>query len=269
MSDLTFLHLPGEIRNQIYNLLLVLPPPSKPKILGSDQSIYPLVLLACRKVYHEARAILYGTNTFLAHYSLLSSMPQLLRWHKPITSAALISMIKRYHVCVRLDCDPRFNKESVRDAFTSVESLTVEVFQSQFGSSGHEVLELFEDVRGVDAARVYGSVTAFPNYVSWLEKAMMSPVGTDVPGYRVALQADVRADVSPFDLWTVSTNLTSCSRIKLIFDLARRSIEIGVLCEMRHSSSVGCYHCKTTLSNTQVFFNQFGGIVTATNSVTC
>jgi hypothetical protein len=192
------LRLPGEIRNQIYGLLLITLPPGTPRPLGRNSQIHPQILSVCRRIHCEAIGVLYGKNTFIAHYSLLSSLPQLYPWQHPVTSSALIAMIKRYHLYVRLDCDPRFTVETVRDAFTGMEELTVEVFQSQFGSSDYAVLRLFEEIRGVKCAKVFGSVTAFPEYIYWLENAMMSPKGMSVVEYGENGAEVVR------DLWTVS-----------------------------------------------------------------
>ncbi len=198
MSDNMLLRLPGEIRNQIYGLLLVAPPPCTHRPLGSTPQIYPQILSVCRQIHHEATDVLYGKNTFIAHYSLLSSLPQLRRWQHPITSIALIAMIRRYHIYVRLDCDARFTVEAARDAFSGMEELTVEVFQSQFGSSDYTVLRLFEEIRAVKRARVFGSVSAFPEYTFWLENAMMSPKGMNIVDYG-------QKDAERFkDLWTVS-----------------------------------------------------------------
>jgi hypothetical protein len=126
-------------------------------------------------------------------------------------------MIRRYHIYVRLDCDATFTAETARDAFTGMEELTVEVFQSQFGSSDYTVLRRFEKIRGVKRAMVFGSVTAFPDYVSWLEDAMMSPKGLNVVEYG-------QNDAEMFrDLWTVS--ITQNQRIiKLIVFLVWRSM---------------------------------------------
>ena len=217
MSDNMLLTLPGEIRNQIYGLVLLAPPPGTPRSLGSNPQIYPQILSVCRQIHHEAIEVLYGKNTFIAHYSLLSSLPKLRRWQHPITSSALISMIRRYHIYVRLDCDAAFTAETARDAFTGMEELTVEVFQSQFGSSDYTVLRLFEKIRGVKRARVFGSVTAFPDYISWLGDAMMSPKGLDIVKYG-------QNDAEMFrDLWTVS--IAQNQRIiKLIVFLVWRSM---------------------------------------------
>ena len=87
-------------------------------------------------------------------------------------------MIRRYHIRVRLDCDPNFSAKKAQEAFTGAEELTVEVFQAQFGGSEYQVLKLFEGIRGVRRAKIYGSVSAFPDYVDWLESAMMEPEGT-------------------------------------------------------------------------------------------
>jgi hypothetical protein len=78
---------------------------------------------------------------------------------------------------VRLDCDPRFSTVEIQNAFTGVEELTVEVFQAQFGGSDYSVLKRFESVQGVKNARIYGRIYAFPEYVKWLQGAMMSCIG--------------------------------------------------------------------------------------------
>jgi hypothetical protein len=180
MFDSQYLNLPGEVLNQIYRFLLTVPPPGTPRILGVNPSLHPQILAVCRKTYREGREILYGLNTFIAHPYLLSNMPQLRRWSNPIISTELIAMIRRYHIYVRLDCDARFSAEAARDAFTGVESLTVEVFQAQFGSSNNEALKPLEKIRAVRTARVFGSVTGFPEYAAWLENAMMSSEGCEV-----------------------------------------------------------------------------------------
>jgi hypothetical protein len=198
MAGCMFLTLPGEIRNQIYHLLLIIPPPGIPRSLGGGPKIYPQILNACRQIYHEAIEILYGKNTFIAHYSLLSQMPQLRPWHDPITSSALIARIRRYHIYVRLDCDALFTASSARDAFTGIEEFTVEVFQAQYGSSDYTVLRLFEEVRCIKRVRFLGSVTGFPEYISWLQATMMSPKGVGVLPYEASDAERAR------DLWTVS-----------------------------------------------------------------
>ncbi|PSS12890.1 hypothetical protein M430DRAFT_36116 [Amorphotheca resinae ATCC 22711] len=179
MTGLTFLDLPGEIRNQIYRQLLLLPSLSTPRRLG-DPPIYPEILSVCRKVYEEAKQILYGCNTFLAHPNLLNGLPRLRLYYDTISNTSLIALMTRYHIRVRLDCDPNFSAHQAEKAFTGVEELVIEVFQAQFGSSDHKVLRLFERIRGVKRVKVYGSVSAFPEYVSWLEDTMMSPVGSEV-----------------------------------------------------------------------------------------
>jgi hypothetical protein len=203
MATLTFLDLPGEIRNQIYRQLLIVPPLSVPRLLG-DPPIYPQVLSVCRQVYEEARQILYSCNTFLAHPNLLTGLPRLRLYYDTISSATLISLIQRYHIRIRLDCDPNFSLSKATDAFTGVEELTIEVFQAQFGSSDYKVLRLFEGVRGVKRARVYGSVTAFPEYVAWLEGAIITSEEGTVEVFDKEKVVPVQA--RPYDIWTVSTN---------------------------------------------------------------
>jgi len=78
------------------------------------------------------------------------------------------------------------------------------VFQAQFGSSDNKVLRLFEGVRGVKRARVYGSVQAFPEYVQFLENAVTSPVGSVVGDFdKEVWGAHVRGNEN-YDIWTVS-----------------------------------------------------------------
>jgi hypothetical protein len=203
MSTLTFLDLPGEIRNQIYRQLLIVPPLSVPRLL-SEPPIYPQILSVCRKVHEESRQILYSCNTFLAHPNLLSGLPRLRLSCATISSPMLISLIQRYHINVRLDCDPNFSAEKATKAFSGVEELTIEVFQAQFGSSDYKVLRLFEGVRGVKRARVYGSVTTFPEYAAWLEAAIVTPGDGVVEVFDKG--KTVISQVRAYDIWTVSGN---------------------------------------------------------------
>jgi CTP-dependent riboflavin kinase len=105
---------------------------------------------------------------------------------------------------VRLDCDPNFSLAKATTAFSGVEELTIEVFQAQFGSSDYKVLRLFEEVRGVKRTRVYGSVTAFPEYIAWLEAAIVTPEEgvVEVFDKEKAVISQLRA----YDIWTVSRN---------------------------------------------------------------
>ncbi|KAJ8069419.1 hypothetical protein OCU04_003073 [Sclerotinia nivalis] len=177
MPPLTFLDLPGEIRNQIYHLLLVIRPISIPRPLLTDPPICPQILSVCRKVHDEAEQVLYGCNVFIAHANLLTGLPRL-RWHyDPISSSRVISIIKKYYIVVRLDCDPNFSAGKARDAFSGMEELTIRVEQSAYRGSGsdYKALRLFEDVRGVKETNVSGSVTGFPVYVEWLKDVMKMP----------------------------------------------------------------------------------------------
>lgn len=136
MAPLSFLDLPGEIRNEIYKELLLIHPHSTRRILG-DRPIYPQILIVCRKVHKEASQILYGENTFLAHHSLLAGMPRLRLYYDAVIDQRLIAQISRYHIRVRLDCDPQYSAAKVQEAFTGIDELTIEVLQSQFGGSDY------------------------------------------------------------------------------------------------------------------------------------
>jgi hypothetical protein len=111
-------------------------------------------------------------------------------------------MITRYHIRIRLDNDPNFISTKATEAFTGVEELTIEVFQAQYGGSDYRTLRLFEGIRGVKKARVYGSTTAFPEYVEWLQDSLMAPIGAEV---EVFDKDKIPArQVGTYDLWTVS-----------------------------------------------------------------
>ncbi|KAK0123622.1 hypothetical protein ONS95_008638 [Cadophora gregata] len=200
MAVSSFTDFPGEIRNSIYNHLLVLPALATPRRLG-DPPLYPQILSVCRQVHEEAKQILYGCNTFLAHPNLLGALPRLRLYYDSIHSRSLISLIQRFHIRVRLDCDPNFSTEKAAKCFTGVEELSIEVFQAQYGSSDYKVLRLFEGIRGVRRAIVYGSVAGFPDYVEWLQDAMKTPEGVEVGVFD---KGKAGAQVRPYDIWIVS-----------------------------------------------------------------
>ncbi|KFY28105.1 hypothetical protein V493_03111 [Pseudogymnoascus sp. VKM F-4281 (FW-2241)] len=179
-TSLPFLTFPGEIRNHIYTLLLVVPSPSTTTAPRKTPPIYPEILRVNKQVHHEALPFLYAHNTFIAHPIRLYRIPQLRRWIKPVQAPHLIATIRRFHVFVRLKCDAGFSAEAATVAFSGVEELTIEVFKSQFKGSGNEVLRLFEGVRGVRRARVFGNVAEWPEYVAWLQSKMMSNEGCEL-----------------------------------------------------------------------------------------
>lgn len=155
----------------------------------------------CKQVHQEAQEILYGDNTFLAHPSLLNGLPRLRLCYDTIKSQNLISLIRKYHIRIRLDCDPTFTSKQTREAFTGAEELTIEVFESQFGSSGSKVLRLFEEVRDVKVAKIYGSVATFPEYVEWLEDTMMKSTNEEVIPLETGLSP--RFASKTYDMWNV------------------------------------------------------------------
>jgi hypothetical protein len=191
-----FLNFPGEIRNQIYTLLLVIP--YKFFIFHPSVSyrVHPQILAVCRQVHTEARQILYGSNTFIADSALLTPLPQLTIHHPKVYSSCLVSLIRRYHIRVRLDCDPHYTYDVARESFSGLEALTIEIWQAQFGSSDHEVLRLFEGVRNVKNLQIIGSVSRFPDYIEWLHKRITSDEGSGVDNF----DGDPMKD----DVWTVS-----------------------------------------------------------------
>lgn len=73
-SPVSFVNLPGEIRNMIYPQVLVDPRSHLQRMqLEKDRSkprqkaLYPAILLTCRKTYEEGLAYLYAENEFLVN----------------------------------------------------------------------------------------------------------------------------------------------------------------------------------------------------------
>ncbi|KAL6721629.1 hypothetical protein ACLMJK_000733 [Lecanora helva] len=179
-----FLLLPGEIRNQILRLLLTHKTPiitrsanqlapHKPNSL----CIWPNILLTSRRIYNEGFSFLYSENTFQAHPSYLTSILFAIDPTRTVTAPLCMAMIRRFHIRVRLDCDPFYDIEDVAKAFNGADSLEVEVFRSSWAIGGYHALEGFTDVQGVKKAKVHGSVGS--RFAKWLEKTMQTPVGVE------------------------------------------------------------------------------------------
>ena len=173
-----YLNLPGEVRNQILRLLLIhrtkivvhhyalLHPPTPTAL-----DLYPNILLANRAIYNEGRTILYGENVFQAHPMLLIDTVFALSVHRTVLQNC-VAHIRHFHIRVRLDSDPYYSPQQVRDAFTDVDELEVEVFRASFEAGNYLALDGFAGVRGVRKARVHGSIK--PECAQWLEQRMMS-----------------------------------------------------------------------------------------------
>ncbi|CAK3799634.1 Hypothetical predicted protein [Lecanosticta acicola] len=189
-----FLALPAELRCQIYEHLL---------LQGRGHPIGANILRTCKQIYAEGMPMLYGENTFLAHPSLLASLPTFLVGVRPSKIVApmpvkcerVVGMIRRFYLLVRLDCDPRFTSLQAQESFSGVSNLELEVFQAMYGSCDFSVLRLFEGVRGVGKARVQGSI-GDGKYARWLERCMESAEGTEM-----GFVEDCRAGIQGWDAW--------------------------------------------------------------------
>ncbi|KAK1984364.1 hypothetical protein LZ30DRAFT_436596 [Colletotrichum cereale] len=182
-----FLDLPLEIRLSIYNHLLFHPPIDKLNPARPVKRLYPAILSASRQTNAEGTTILYSKNMFLAHATLLASFPRLRPWYPPIRERSVLPHIRRFHIRVRLDCDLAFDASAAAAAFSGVDELVIEVWQAVFQEADHAVLRVFERVRGVKHAKVYGSITGFEGYARWLEGAIRH-CGDD--GGRIPLVTD-------------------------------------------------------------------------------
>lgn len=188
MMPFLLLELPGEIRNQILRLLLTHTTPivtrnahqlGPPK--PTSMNLSPNILLASKRTRAEGLTILYGENLFQAHPSYLASMLFALDPSRTVNSPICLSLIRRFHVRVRLDCDTFYNKGDVKRVFDGADVLEVEVFRSSWGVGGYEALEGYRGIRGVREARVHGSLPA-PT-ARWLEACMQRQGEEAVEGW--------------------------------------------------------------------------------------
>ncbi|KND90339.1 hypothetical protein TOPH_04910 [Tolypocladium ophioglossoides CBS 100239] len=146
----SLLSLPVEIRLQIYDLLLTLPP-----LL---QALRPPGARPQRLVNAEATPLRYA-NIFLAHHSQLSSFPRLRPSYAPVREASALRRIRRFHVVLRLDCEVPCSRAAFAAAFSGLDELVVEVVQAVFLGAGCANMKA---------------------YVRWLEGVMMSAPGARV-----------------------------------------------------------------------------------------
>jgi hypothetical protein len=180
LAPATFLDLPVEIRLEIYAYLLILPPYTKLQVLRPSTKLHASVLLVNRQINAEATPILYTKNLFIAHPVLLTSFSSLRRWYPPVREPSVLPRIRRFHIRVRLDCDPQYGVDDVNSAFMGIDELSVEVWQAAFLAARRDALARFEGVRGVKKVKIWGSTTGLEDYVSWLEVAMMSDPEAEV-----------------------------------------------------------------------------------------
>lgn len=192
-SDLSFLSLPPEIRLEIYAYLLHLPPiTSHVPPRNNPPKIHAAILQTNRQIHEEAAAVLYDTNTFVAHPSLLAGFPRLRTWYPPVCCAAVLPEIRRFHLTLRLDCDVPFDRERAARSFSGAEELHVDAVQSVFLGVGYANLRVLEDVRDVKLVTIRGSTTGMEGYVAWLTRRMMSHKGDDEEDF-VAPEGDFAA----------------------------------------------------------------------------
>ncbi|KAI1654074.1 hypothetical protein F4813DRAFT_233894 [Daldinia decipiens] len=134
-----FLALPVEIRLEIFKHLLVLPPdapsPSQKTYYQYGQHrtpwpLHPAILRANRQLYAEALPLLYRRNTFLAHNTLLTTLPRLRHAYGPVLSAHLAGLITRFYVCVRLDAEPGYDRAQVAMQLSNKEEIVLDAWQT-------------------------------------------------------------------------------------------------------------------------------------------
>ncbi|KAI1096798.1 hypothetical protein F5B19DRAFT_6615 [Rostrohypoxylon terebratum] len=185
----TLLTLPLELRLLILSSLLILPPTAPPASQNafphnpqppSLSLLHPSILRCNQQLHAEGVPLLYAQNTYLAHPTLLLSLPRLRRSYSPVVTQRLADLITRVHVCVRLDAEPGYDRATATAQLSGKHEVVLEAWQAMWRGSGPDVLRLFEGVRGVRRARVEGSVGGFEEYARWLERAMVREPGARV-----------------------------------------------------------------------------------------
>lgn len=149
-----FLDIPAEIPNVVIRLLLThnasilarscnnLKPP-RPVSLGLTSSL----CLLSRAVHAEAISILYGENIFQAYPTFLTASVFAMDPERPVSSLRCISHIRKWHVRVRLDCDPYYKPAIIAQMFTNAHELEIEVFRASWGIGSYDPVEGFTRMR--------------------------------------------------------------------------------------------------------------------------
>ena len=187
------LQLPPELRNQIWRLLLLQDIHKRrghfyhaiPEDTRKKARFCANILRTCKQINAEGTPILYGENIFSAHRNLLATLPSFVLHLSsdpiccpPVTNNRVVPLIRRFHIFVRLDTDPRYSPRQVEESFSGVEELSIDVFQSMYGSCDFSVLKLFEGVRGVGKVKIDGSL-GDRKYADWLTKVIMLSEGEE------------------------------------------------------------------------------------------
>ncbi|KAK8855622.1 hypothetical protein PGQ11_011534 [Apiospora arundinis] len=207
----TLMGLPVELRLEIYSYLLTIPeeddhrksttttpsssgtstptgtgsrPPMKRNPSSSSTSacstpkpveLYPQILRACHQTYDEAVEILYASNKFAAHSSLLTTFPRLHKGSSPVAAAHLSQLIRRFTLRLRLDVAPTFDADQATALLSGLDELDVDGWQAQYLGADIGALRMLEGVRGVRRARVWAG--GYEAYAHWLQNNMMKGIG--------------------------------------------------------------------------------------------
>ncbi|KAK7935676.1 hypothetical protein PG985_001171 [Apiospora marii] len=190
----TLMGLPVELRLEIYSYLLTIPeeddhkstpsgssptstrPPLKRNSSSYSSSccstpkpveLYPQILRACRQTYDEAVEVLYATNKFAAHSSMLTTFPRLHKGSAPVAAAHLSQLIRRFTLRLRLDVAPTFDAAQAAALLSGLDELDVDGWQAQYLGADIGALRMLEGVRGVKRARVWAG--GYEAYALWLQ----------------------------------------------------------------------------------------------------
>ncbi|KAK7966639.1 uncharacterized protein PG986_000916 [Apiospora aurea] len=208
----TLMGLPVELRLEIYSYLLTVPeeddhrspsdassasssssssrPPMKRSTSSSSSccstpkpvELYPQILRACHQTYDEAVEMLYASNKFAAHSSMLTTFPRLHKGSAPVAAAHLSQLIRRFTLRLRLDATA---------LLSGLDELDVDGWQAQYLGADIGALRMLEGVRGVKRARVWAG--GYEAYAHWLQNQMMKGIGEPMDEFQEDSDSDSSA----------------------------------------------------------------------------
>ncbi|KAK8066445.1 hypothetical protein PG997_013192 [Apiospora hydei] len=111
--------------------------------------------------------MLYATNKFAAHSSMLTTFPRLHKGSAPVAAAHLSQLIRRFTLRLRLDVAPTFDADQATALLSGLDELDVDGWQAQYLGADIGALRMLEGVRGVKRARVWAG--GYEAYAHWLQ----------------------------------------------------------------------------------------------------
>jgi hypothetical protein len=96
---------------------------------------------------------------------------------------AVLPRIRRFHIRVSLDGGIDLDIDAVTATFSGKDELTIEAWHSPSTRPNYMPLQVFEEVRGVKAAKIIGNIHTFDKYAKWLASTMEAEPGHEPPDF--------------------------------------------------------------------------------------